>query len=121
MLRPGLPGVGVLLRPQVPGQIATGDDSTVDGYLRVKPDSYGAWATPSFGGTDGGSDLFNPPGADLDAEMLTYASAFFLFISTADQRELLANNPEWQTDDGYAKDTSRARSTSCPREMSIGM
>ena len=57
--------------------IATGPDSSVDGYLEINPDDYGAWSSVSFGGA---GDLFNPSGDSLLEASFT--SGFFVEMTT---------------------------------------
>jgi hypothetical protein len=88
--------LGCAPEPGGPVLIATGDDETVEGYLRVKSDPYGAFADTSFGGTPNGSDYFNPASAGDDAAVASFANGFFLFIRDTNSRELLANIVDWQ-------------------------
>ena len=78
-----------------PAQIATGPDSAIDGYLLVKPDDYGAWATP-FNGADPGpnDDHFNPLG-NLPLRQAAFTCGLFLFVGDT-QRELLSDIADWQ-------------------------
>ena len=82
---------GAVLTPMVAlGQIATGPDSAIDGYLAVTPDEYGAWASAGFGG---GGDAYNPAGAFGSLEA-AFTSGFFLF--TPNGRDLLTDNASWR-------------------------
>ncbi|MHC4220354.1 MAG: hypothetical protein ACYSU7_18080 [Planctomycetota bacterium] len=76
--------------------MATGGGYTIDGYLVVGPDAYGAWTDPSFGGTPFGSDRYNPISAGDELEIVSFSNGFFLFIRDTNQRELLASSVDWQ-------------------------
>jgi hypothetical protein len=99
--------IGCAPEPGGPVNMATGDDNTVDGYLRVKSDPYGSYADPGFGGTPGGSDEFNPIG--LDPSQPTYSAAYYVFLRDTNQRELLSNNPDWQDQYDFSADDSLDR------------
>lgn len=83
--------------------ISTGPNSSVDGYLQIAPDDYGAWADVTFGGS---GDLFNPLGFGLAPTAFT--SGFFLFLPGQQQRELLTDNNNWQQVFGPDATLSRA-------------
>jgi hypothetical protein len=87
--------------------MATGPDQAVDGYLRVKADPYGSFATASFGGTEDGGDLYNPAGDDmagLGPAEATFSNGYYFFIAAANQRQILANNLDWQDSIGNQQD-----------------
>ena len=88
--------------------IATGSDSSADGYLEVSPDDYGAWSSAGFGG---GGDGFNPSGA-RGLQEVSFTDGFFLFNPAFGQRELLTDNQTWQ--DVFPADASLSRSVTSP-------
>jgi hypothetical protein len=71
--------------------LATDPTETVEGYLRVSPDAYGAWEHPSFGG---GGDCYNPVGP-LNAQDAAFTNGFHIFVGRS-RRELLSNSVDWQ-------------------------
>ncbi len=94
--------------------IATGVDSTVNGYLKVCTDPDGGWADLTFGGQ---GDLYNPYGNNVAGQPLaalpaSFANAFFLYRSAQQQRELLSNNPQWKAD-VQVEDSSLATTILC--------
>ncbi|MHC4220376.1 MAG: hypothetical protein ACYSU7_18195, partial [Planctomycetota bacterium] len=99
--------LGCAPEPGGPVLIRTGDDPTVEGYLQVKTDPYGAFSDPSFGGTPGGSDNFNPNSAGDDMAIASFANGFFIFMRDTNSRELLANLVDWQ--EVFAPDDSLDR------------
>jgi hypothetical protein len=99
--------LGCAPEPGGPVNMATGDDNTVEGYLRVKSDPYGSYADSGFGGTPQGGDEFNPTG--YDAAQATFSAAYYIFIADANQRELLSNNPDWQANYDFGADDSLDR------------
>jgi hypothetical protein len=96
---------GCAPEPGGPVMMATGPDAdqVVDGYLRVKADPYGAFATSGFGGTANGGDYYNPAGDDGNGFGIgeaTFSNGYYFFIRATNQRQILANNTDWQ--DGIA-------------------
>jgi hypothetical protein len=89
--------------------MATGpdDEQAVDGYLRVKADPFGSFATATFGGTDGGGDLYNPAGDDAGGfgpAEASFSNGYYFFIAATNQRQILANNTDWQDSIGTPDD-----------------
>lgn len=79
--------------PLAPIKIATGTDSSADGYLEVSPDEYGSFG--AFGIINGiTEDRFKPTGQTL--QQTTFTSGFFLFVPSGFQQELLSDIQEWQ-------------------------
>ncbi len=83
--------------------MATGTDNTVDGYLKVCPDPYGALSSDGFCGNacEGTNPFTDPlwgdeykPAGFLLFEA-TFSSGFMLFDRPNELRELLANILEW--------------------------
>ena len=72
-------------------QLATGPNPAADGYLQIGADSYGAWASTTFGG---GGDTFNPAGA-IASQEVAFTSGFFLFVN-GNERGLLSASTNWQ-------------------------
>jgi hypothetical protein len=72
-------------------QIATGPDSAVDGYLQIGVDSYGGWASATFGGA---GDSFNPAGP-FTAMEVAFTSGMMLFVDGS-ERALLSTSTDWQ-------------------------
>jgi hypothetical protein len=99
--------LGCAPEPGGPVNMATGDDNTVEGYLRVKSDPYGSYADSGFGGTPNGGDEFNPTG--WDPAQATFSCAYYVFIADANQRELLSNNVDWQENYDFGADDSLDR------------
>ncbi|MHC4416121.1 MAG: PEP-CTERM sorting domain-containing protein [Planctomycetota bacterium] len=99
---------GILLMPSlalggtIP--IATGPNSSVDGYLRIGPDDYGSWVSTTFGGA---GDLFNPLGG-FGPQEAAFTSGFFLFVPNRSQRELLSDTSDWQNVFGADASLDRA-------------
>jgi len=95
-------------------QIRTGSDSTLGGYLEIKPDSYGAFAQ-AFTGVPGGpnEELFRPAGSTL--QLSAFTSGFFVFAGGT-QRELLSDNAEFQAT--YPADASLTRTVTSPNVAS---
>jgi len=89
-------------------QIATGPDSSSDGYLEIAPDDYGSWSSAGFGG---GGDGFNPSGA-RGVQEVAFTSGFFLFNPAFGQRELLSQNDTWQA--VFPPDTTLTRTVTSP-------
>jgi hypothetical protein len=90
---------GCAPEPGGPVAMANGTDENVDGYLYVKADPYGAFATSGFGGTANGGDLYNPAGDDdggFGPAEATFSNGYYFFLAAANQRQILANNTEWQ-------------------------
>lgn len=77
-----------------PIRIATGSNNTVDGYLNIAPDEYGAWAQPFAGGAGPNDDNFNPTGT-LPIRSVAFSSGFFIFVGST-ERELLSDSADWQ-------------------------
>ncbi|MHC5006878.1 MAG: hypothetical protein ACYTGF_05910 [Planctomycetota bacterium] len=93
--------LGCAPEPGGPVNMATGpdEDQVIDGYLRVKADPYGAFAAAGFGGTPGGGDFYNPAGDDnngFGVDVATFSNGYYFFIAATNQRQILANNTEWQ-------------------------
>ncbi|MEE9297113.1 MAG: proprotein convertase P-domain-containing protein, partial [Phycisphaerae bacterium] len=87
-----------------PGCIATGPDSSADGYLAFGLDEYGSFVAAAFGGGKAGcpfGDNFNPAGAAGLSEAV-FTNGFVLYIPDTAQRELLSTSPDWKAilDDG---------------------
>ncbi len=79
--------------PTAPIKIATGTDSSADGYLELSPDEYGSYG--AFGVVNGiTEDLFRPAGLSL--QQTTFTSGLYLFNPAAGQQELLSDIQEWQ-------------------------
>jgi hypothetical protein len=85
----------------VPLDIATGNSSSVDGYLRIGADEYGSFSSVTFAGI---GDMYNPAGPDgagfgpLEA---VFTNGFMIFVDSdgdgiADARELLSDDTSWQ-------------------------
>ena len=91
-----------------------------DGYLEVGVDEYGSWADGGFGGI---GDRYNPLGGNpLGPRTVGFSSGFFLFAGGT-QRELLAENKDWQnsTDtngDAFGDDTTLDRMITSPNVAS---
>ena len=80
-------------RPPIP--IRTGPSTATDGYLEVRPDEYGGWASNFTGAPLGpNADQFNPQGAAA-VNVTAFTSGFFLF-GPNNQRELLSDWAAWQ-------------------------
>lgn len=103
--------VAVMFPALAQGQLATGANSAVDGYLRISPDAYGSWASTGFGGA---GDQFNPAGAPGALES-AFTSGSFLFVG-ATQRELLTTNTTWDGAGGInsALDATLSRAVTSP-------
>ncbi|MHC4082445.1 MAG: hypothetical protein ACYS15_07585 [Planctomycetota bacterium] len=84
-----------------PMNIATGNSSSVDGYLRVGADEYGSFSSATFAGL---GDTYNPAGPDgagLGPQEAAFCNGFMIFVDTdgdgiADARELLSDTADWQ-------------------------
>ncbi len=88
--------------------VATGPDSSADGYCIICPDGYGSWSSDTFGGSGPGDtnwgDAYNPIGGAgppaLDLQEASFTNGFFLFQRDGDgigiRRELLSNVIDWQ-------------------------
>jgi len=87
--------------------IATGSDSSIDGFLSLAPDEYGHWASTTY---SGGGDMFNPTGASGPLEA-AYTSALFLFVPSRSQRTVLTENTSHI---GIASDGSLTLSVTSP-------
>ncbi len=77
-----------------PTPLATGNNSTADGYLLIAPDAYGAWAPPFSGGTGTTTDRYNPVGSGT-AQVAAFTSGLYLFIGNS-ARTLLSTSGDWQ-------------------------
>jgi hypothetical protein len=95
-------------------QIRTGGDSSVGGYLEIKPDAYGGFAQ-NFNGSVGGpnEELFRPAGSSL--QLSAFSAGYFLFVGGT-QRELLSDNTEFQG--SVTADASLTRSVTSPNVAS---
>lgn len=94
--------------------IATGPDSSADGYLELSPDDYGSWG--SFAVDPPAADAFNPAGA-LSLQPVGFTAGFFLFVPDRLERELLSDIEEWQLGVGlppFDTDISLERSVTSP-------
>ncbi len=58
--------------------LATGPDDSVDGYLEVTPDAYGAWEATSWLGY---GDTFNPAGS-IGPSFATFSALLSVFVGT---------------------------------------
>ncbi len=91
--------LGCAPEPGGPICLRTGSDVTVDNYLAVCTDPYGAWSGDGFGGGGPGDsdwgDFYNPIG-DETAMEAAFTNGFFMFDVATSRRELFANIITWQ-------------------------
>ena len=88
--------------------IATGPDSSADGYCKICPGWYGSWTSDAFGGFAPGylfwGDGYNPIGGAgppaLDLQEASFTNGFYFFQRDSNgnglARELLTNIIGWQ-------------------------
>ncbi len=95
--------------PGVPSDLATGDDSTVDGYLRIGSDDFGSWADPGFGA--GLGDTFNPVGG-LAAGSPMFGAWFSVYRQAFGEAEALSTNSAINEDNLCPNDNSMTRAIS---------
>ena len=105
--------------------MATGPDSTADGYLAICPDPYGSWSSDTFCGPSCGGagdtlwgDDYNPIGNLTNAEA-SFTNGLFFFqrddMGNGVARELLSNIIDWQ--DVLEPDDSVDRALIAPHEL----
>jgi hypothetical protein len=78
--------------PGGPVCMATGASPSVEGYLEICADAYGAWTSTSWGGK---GDRFNPIGGPND-QPAAFSSGLMVFRPGFGQRELLSTDLQWQ-------------------------
>ena len=71
-------------------QLASGPNTAAPGYLEIGADSYGSWASTTFGGA---GDTFVPTGGSV--QEVAFSSGFFVFVNGS-ERGLLSTSSDWQ-------------------------